>query len=363
MYAHLVIFIGSFIAFSLVFFLLTKKDRKKLDVYLALFLLSIGLFQVLHYLRVEGIMKEYLPHLLRVRFLIHGFTGALFFSYISESLSLPVSKVRKALIYLPAFLGAVLVVPYLLQSADFKREWEFSEFTPIAYYINYLIARGTLLFYCLLAWNAIKKKRNDLKKETYQWLAFITAAYFFSGLITSGITFVDFVIYDFVSYHWLHLSSTVLVTLIAVKAIREGHLSQQFVANSKTKSYQSSSLSKEQAGDILSRLDDLMEQQQLYLQSKLTLPETAKTLNESPHNVSQSLNQYRSIKFNDYVNQWRLERLIQQLEKGELEHITLLGIAMECGFNSKSSFNLAFKKYKGMSPTQFLKSMPNKKVA
>lgn len=308
-------------------------------------------------------MKEYLPHMLRVRFLIHGFTGALFFSYISESLGLSITKVRKALIYLPAFIGAIFVVPYLLQSADFKREWEFSEFTPIAYYINYLIARGTLLLYCLLAWNAIQKKRNNLRKETHQWLAFVTAACFFSGLITSAITFVDFVIYDFVSYHWLHLSSTVLVILIAAKAIRDGHLSQQLVADSKPKSYQSSSLSEEQASDILSRLDAVMEQQQLFLQSKLTLPETAKILNESPHNVSQSLNQYRSIKFNDYVNQWRLERLIQHLEKGELEFKTLLGIAMECGFNSKSSFNLAFKKYKGMSPTQFLKSMPEKKVA
>lgn len=308
-------------------------------------------------------MKEHLPHLLRVRFLIHGFTGALFFSYILESLNGSLSRTRKVLIYLPAFVGAILVVPYLMQSADFKREWEFSEFTPVAYYINYLIARGTLLAYCILAWSAIRQKQNVLKKEAFQWLTFITAACFVSGLITSGITFVDFVIYDFVSYHWLHLSSTILVILIAVKAIREGHLSKQNKMQIKSRSYQSSTLDEPKAVEILTRLDSLMKQEQLYLQSKLSLPETSTYLNETPHTVSQSLNQYRSIKFNDYVNQWRLETLIKRLENGELQHKTLLGIAMESGFNSKSSFNLAFKKYKKMSPTQYLKSMSDKKVA
>lgn len=362
-YAHLIIFTGSFVAFFLSLFLFAKKSVTKPDLYLAAFLLSIGLFQLLHYLRVEGIMREHLPHLLRVRFLIHGFTGVFFYQHIKSGLKQPQSKKQLILTYLPAIFCFALVLPYLLHNATFKRTWEFSEYSPTPYYLNYLIARGSLLYFCLMAWTNIKKTEGQINPDTFKWLIYLTITTFISSLITSIITFVDLVLIDFVSYHWLHLANTVLILVIAIEAIRKGKLVNTSVDQKKKERYQSSTLAEEKAVQILNHLDDLMHSEQLFLKSKLTLPEIAQRLKITPQGVSQSMNQYRNVKFNDYVNQWRIEVILKKLSQGEHESKTLLGIAMESGFNSKSSFNLAFKKYTGETPTTFIKNQElSKKV-
>jgi AraC-like DNA-binding protein len=59
--------------------------------------------------------------------------------------------------------------------------------------------------------------------------------------------------------------------------------------------------------------------------------------------------------FQDFINKYRVEEFIERLKNDQNNHFTLLGIATDVGFNSKSSFNAIFKKYKGLTPTQFKK--------
>lgn len=351
-YAHLIIFVGSFVAISLMLFLITKQRKSASDRYLGLFLASIGFFQLLHYLRVEGIMKEHLPHLLRVRFLLHGFTGVFFLHYVLSSLEITLPKWKHDVTYLPALLCGLLVLPYLLHPADFKVQWAFSEFSPLAYYINYALARGAILVYGAVVLFILKKNRASISATVFGWLRFVTVVCLASGVVTSLVTFVDLVFVDFVSYHWLHLANTLMILLLAIQAIREGKVSNRREVIRKP--YESSSLDAASAAGILKQLDALMTGDRLYLQSKLSLAVVAKQLQVSPHYVSQSLNQHRGVKFNDYVNQWRTEAVLTKLKQGEKEYKTLLGIAMECGFHSKSSFNLAFKKYTGLTPTAYV---------
>lgn len=303
-------------------------------------------------------MKEYLPHLLRVRFLIHGFTGVFFYQYIRERLNIRTTRSKLMWSYLPGLVCALLVLPYVLHSAAFKREWAFSEYHPIAYYLNYTIARGSLLFFCILAWIDIGDHKNRIAASDRNWLKFITVVCFASAVITSVITFIDLTFIDFVSYHWLHLSNTLVVCFIAVRAIREGNLLQNSEVISGSR-YQSSNLDQQAANKILEELDCLMENDRLYLQNKLNLAEVASSLDTSPHYLSQSLNQYRSCNFNDYINKWRVNHVLAKLKLNEQKEKTLLGIAMESGFNSKSSFNLAFKKHMGKTPSYFMLEQAN----
>ena len=60
------------------------------------------------------------------------------------------------------------------------------------------------------------------------------------------------------------------------------------------------------------------------------------------------------MNFNDFVNEKRAEAVITKLKKGEHVENTLLGIALDCGFNSKTTFNRAFKKHTGASPKQYI---------
>ena len=63
--------------------------------------------------------------------------------------------------------------------------------------------------------------------------------------------------------------------------------------------------------------------------------------------------------FNDFVNAYRVEAFKAMLKENKHEQLSLLGIAQECGFNSKATFNRVFKKLTNTSPTEYLKSSPN----
>jgi AraC-like DNA-binding protein len=66
------------------------------------------------------------------------------------------------------------------------------------------------------------------------------------------------------------------------------------------------------------------------------------------------INQGFQQNFNDFINNYRIEAVKQKLQLGEQKTQTLLGIAYDCGFNSKATFNRAFKKVTGVSPKEWL---------
>ena len=105
--------------------------------------------------------------------------------------------------------------------------------------------------------------------------------------------------------------------------------------------------------EIATRLAALMEKDRLYLQPDLNLQELAQHLQTSTAQVSSTINQVFKQNFNDYVNSLRIEEFIR-LYREHSEKYTLLSLAYDSGFNSKATFNRAFKKIKGSSPKEYL---------
>lgn len=122
--------------------------------------------------------------------------------------------------------------------------------------------------------------------------------------------------------------------------------------------YQKSALSAEQLKSIALRVGTAMQDDKLYQTSDLSLRVLADHIKELPNYVSQALNQEIGESFFDYVNQWRVKDAEQKLASSSL---TVLAIAEEVGFNSRSSFYNAFKKSTGQTPSAYRKAI--KKVA
>ncbi len=97
-----------------------------------------------------------------------------------------------------------------------------------------------------------------------------------------------------------------------------------------------------------------MQQDKLYEDAELTLSQLAKKLSTNTSVLSKVINQGFGLNFNDFVNEYRVHAVIDLLKVGEQKNQTLLGIAYDCGFNSKATFNRAFKKQTGLSPKQWL---------
>jgi AraC-like DNA-binding protein len=69
------------------------------------------------------------------------------------------------------------------------------------------------------------------------------------------------------------------------------------------------------------------------------------------------INRGFGINFNDFINEYRVKAVIDLLKQGEQKTHNLLGISLDCGFNSKTTFNRCFKKYTGLSPKQFAENL------
>jgi len=109
------------------------------------------------------------------------------------------------------------------------------------------------------------------------------------------------------------------------------------------------------------KLDRAMEEEMLYLDANLSLKKLADNIDLHSNRLSWLLNEHVGRNFNEYVNGYRLDAFKTKALNPDYQHLTLLGIAYESGFNSKSVFNQFFKQSTGTTPRQWLKQKRAKK--
>jgi AraC-like DNA-binding protein len=100
-----------------------------------------------------------------------------------------------------------------------------------------------------------------------------------------------------------------------------------------------------------SQIERLMAAEKPWLDPELTLTELARSMQTNPSILSAAINRAFGKNFNDFVNEYRVEAVKQVLRDPAFSHFSLLGIGLECGFNSKSTFNRAFRKATGVAPS------------
>jgi len=109
------------------------------------------------------------------------------------------------------------------------------------------------------------------------------------------------------------------------------------------------------AQQIQKQLEAIIQQKRPYLNPKLTLSELAKMTQTSDKKLSIYLNQNLDINFHDFINQHRINAFKERVKREDSSNLSIVGLAQECGFKSKSSFYRAFQKHVGMTPSQFMK--------
>ena len=124
-----------------------------------------------------------------------------------------------------------------------------------------------------------------------------------------------------------------------------------------TKAYKTSSLNTSNVEGYKETFIKLMNEEKLFKNSNLTVNEVAKTMGIPRQHLSEVLNVHLKTSFQDYINKCRVEKFVTCLEDNKYANYTIMGIANEVGFKSKSSFNTAFKKLKGVTPSQYKKSL------
>ncbi len=111
-----------------------------------------------------------------------------------------------------------------------------------------------------------------------------------------------------------------------------------------------------ESSKLKAQLDEVLSKSKLYLNSEISLRVLAKELDINPNKLSKFINDNLKTNFNELINTHRLVHFKQIALKPENKHLTLLGLAYDSGFNSKTVFNTYFKKVEGLTPKQWLKS-------
>ncbi|MCT4646177.1 MAG: helix-turn-helix domain-containing protein, partial [Carboxylicivirga sp.] len=107
--------------------------------------------------------------------------------------------------------------------------------------------------------------------------------------------------------------------------------------------------------ELIDRLNLCMAEKNLYRDYKLGLNDLAEELQINPNQLSALLNEQIGKSFYDYINEFRIEEVKKRLVDTAYQNQTILSIAWDCGFNSKSAFNRIFKTLTGLTPSAYQK--------
>ncbi|MEM7371354.1 MAG: AraC family transcriptional regulator [Bacteroidota bacterium] len=192
----------------------------------------------------------------------------------------------------------------------------------------------------------------------FRWLLFL-AAILLLPVLSALLTVIVVNPTDFVPYPTYGISlmlSTILLIALIRPRILDGlpdSLMVDEVEELTPKRYESSSLAEDQKSVYLAGLLKHMDQQQPYLNQELTLNELANQLNMNAKYLSQIINEKQDQNFMDFINGYRIKQSQYLLTNSAYQYFTILAIAQESGFRSKSAFYNAFKKVTGMTPTTY----------
>ena len=205
----------------------------------------------------------------------------------------------------------------------------------------------------------IKNNYSQIDQINLDWLSF--------SLNTFGlITFISLV-HNFIAL--AENRSVFVVTLVLLlifilyfvnhvilKALRQPEIFAGITHNETTK-YLGSNLTKDQIEEYKKQLLALFSAEKPFLNPQVSLADLSEKLSISTKHLSQVINQSFNKSFFDFINSYRIQEAQQILKESNDDKLTVLEVMYEVGFNSKSSFNTAFKKETGQTPSEFRKMM------
>jgi len=198
----------------------------------------------------------------------------------------------------------------------------------------------------------LKYKSDSFPKENLNPYYIRNIALFIS------IIWIIYLIYCFQTYFKIYLPTRVLeaiyysflIYLILFYELHDQKIT--FISNFYVR-YRNSGISKEDSLNYKSIILEHIQKNELFIDHNITLGKCAKEISLTTHLVSQIINEQLGCNFNDFINSYRIEKAKKMLKDPEKNNYTVASIAYDCGFNTLSAFNTAFKKFTRITPSQF----------
>jgi len=249
-------------------------------------------------------------------------------------------------------------------------------------FVSFRIVYGITFFISITAYSiatfvVIKRHKQRLKefvsysseKITLQWLVGLSIT-FYTGYVVMFIfggvdILVGFMPFD--PYEISFISLTLLTFLFGVFGFhqpsifdevgKEAPIKKEAETEKYSKKYQRSGLKKKDVADLVNKIRKYMVIEKPYLDRELTIYDLSNQLKISRHTLSEVINEHMGMNFYNLVNEYRVNEVKERMQCEEYRHLTILAIAYDSGFNSKSSFNTIFKEKTGKTPSEYLAAL------
>jgi len=357
-----------FISLLLTFFLLTVKSKNRLANFLLAGFILVCAFDISGIIIGQNLKNK--PELYKLIKSFIFLIFPLFYHYVLSICYINFKLKIKSLFHLLPFAFYNLIIltallfakSELLSFALHKLLWIFSTFLLKLQALLYLIA----IIYVLKKYKKIFLENYAYGNiDIYKWLSRIVLVF----LITLPITIIkDFSIFTnhkgFYIWTIIVLTSIALLMLswIILKALYSPEIFRGIdpeikptrkVTNRKkeNKSIETGLGSKYSA--TIEQLRKHMIEKEPFLEPTLTLQDLALQINIPVRELSILINQHTGQHFFDFINKYRIEKAVEIIEKSSKREFTIQQIYFEVGFNSKSSFNTAFKKHTQLTPSEY----------
>jgi len=271
----------------------------------------------------------------------------LFYLYVKKACFQDFELNKYSLLHLLPF-GLFAVLYFQSDLSDNFDIWH-AVFAQIQFY-TYIIA----ILVELRKFRGVHRHQYSLKNETYKWLT-TTAILFLSANVLVTIRGVYEAFYRFQSIEFLNYGISFfalgIISWFVLKTMRNPELFIR-VRQKQSKEKKSINIDEKELAKQLLELDGFMRKEKPFMNDNLSLSGLADLMGVAPKQLSLLINQVSGKHFFDYINKYRIEEAKSLLGDSNL---TIQQIMYEVGFNSKSSFNTAFKKHTSLTPSAFRK--------
>lgn len=353
---------------SILVFLLAIKTRKNhADKYLIAFFISV----------IIGVLNDTFaiiwPHhepIFRFGGIAVPLGAAFIFLYIDALISEKnLSPQHLALVFLPSVIVGIFLI--------FNTEYNLISSSNMLLIVTYFIFKiGMPLLLMIISSYRLKQYKKGLKNEfsyieniDLKWLK----VFIDSGLVLLAVAFTSFTLYKLnilfsidILIHFTNVALFLFILFLAYYGLKNTYTFREIILeNNIDPKAASPSPEKPDKYDpdndpaenkIIEQLEQVIESKKPFLAEKLTIAELSELAKIPQKQLSQILNNRYQQNFFDYINTLRVEEFNRRIRKGDSQQFTILSIAYECGFSSKSAFNRAYKKHVGVPPSSFAKS-------
>jgi len=287
------------------------------------------------------------------------------------------------------FLNLLHFIPFLVFlviSFVFRSDHVFTDITGFFIadsFISLRIVYGISFFlsitiYSIFVFLLLSRHQKKLKNEisytsggvTLNWLKIIAISFYATYVVfftLGGLQiFVNFLPFD--PYYTIFIFVAIFSFIYGFYAIKQPELLGVLVSDNfeiiptvedeqtQTK-YSRSGLKEGEAGRILKKLLTTMEKGKPYLDRDLNIYQLASITGIQKHHITQVLNETYNRNFFTFINEYRVNEVIERMQDPANKHFTILAIAFDSGFNSKSTFNTIFKNMTGHTPSDYKKML------